>query len=450
MKKKIGIISALAIFIYIINGFSITKIDTSNKLFYEENNVSISSNINFRTYVIDFGESKQYLSGVRYKMSTYNEVYSAYSNENVDKQEYYVELNNTEENSDIFNIFSKEQKELLDQLKTTRDFEKVNNGNYIQCDSSYMDIIGVYCSIKLPTILYLEETRVPSGYTKNKVMMPGVITLIYQAIGVPQDINTLLDTQTSNHYKTYFKNNEYTVELKEIKLTNTLGYYMEFGKVDRNKLVGVNLEESWNYWKQFAVSSTSIYETPYQNGNQYLYLQSVKKNINLEIENLVNNKSSYTTTKNSNIEYKVTLKNVGNLDAVDSIVTSKLPKGFQYIEGTASNGGEFKDGEVKWRIDKLNSGDNIILTYNAYAPNEVDASKEYVGEANVSNFALQQDVIAKTTTTKLSIMNPKTKNSILITTSLVFIITMSLVFMIIRKKRLEEKIEYDEYYEEVI
>ena len=79
--------------------------------------------------------------------------------------------------------------------------------------------------------------------------------------------------------------------------------------------------------------------------------------------------------------------------------------------------------------------------------NMISGSKGH-NEANVSNFALQQDVIAKTTTTKLSIMNPKTKNSLLITTSLVFIIIASMIIMIIRKKRLERKAESD-YYDAV-
>ena len=440
MKKRIGILSALAIFIYILNGFNITKIDISNKSFQSENNQELYGNVDFKTYVIDFGENKEYLSGVRYKMSTYNEVYSAYSNENVEKQEYYIEFNTSgsKNNNEIYNILSKEQKEIIDQVKTTGDFSNINNGNYIECYGSYNDMVGYYCSIKLPTILYLEETRVPSGYTKNKVMTPGLITLVYQVL-------TTMPLEAQND----FYNTSNTVELKGIHLNNTLGYYMDFGHVDRRELVGLDIDNAWDYWELYGMSSTSIYDTPFQNGNQYLYLQSLKKNINLEIENYVNNKTTYTTTKNTNIEYKVAIKNVGNLDAVDSIVTSKLPKGFQYIEGTASNGGEYEDGIIKWRIDKLNSGEDIVLTYHAYAPNEIDTSREYVGEANVSNFALQQDVIAKTTTTRLSLMNPKTKNSLLITTSLVFAITLSLIIMVVRKKRIEESREYDDYYNEL-
>ena len=373
MKKRIEIISALAIIVYILNSFNITSIDMDRKNYNTENNQELYGNVDFKTYIVDFGENKKYLSGVRYKMSSYNETYSAYSNENIESQEYVIEFKNegNEQNQEILNILSKEQKDTLEQIKTTGDFEKINNGNYVQCNSSYNGISGYYCNLLLPTIFYIEETRVPSGYTKNKVMVPGIITVVYQVVGLNTN-SQLLDSNTNHYYRNFFNDDNFIVELRGIHLTNTNGYYMEFGNVDRNELVGLNIEESWKNWKQYATSSTSITGTPYQNGNQQLYLQSVKKNIKLEIESFVNNKTSYTTTKNVNIEYKVSLTNVGNIDAVDSIVTSKLPKGFVYIEGTASNGGEYIDGAIKWRIDKINVGDNLIMTYNAYAPNEID------------------------------------------------------------------------------
>ena len=431
----------LAIVIYIFVGMKVTNINTNQKVFYAENDIEKYANVNINTYVVDFGDEKKYLSGVRYKISTYNEIYSAYSNENLENQNYYMEFHSEGENvfQEAYNILSKEQKEVIESIQSTNGFFKINKGNYLQC--SWRENQKFYCNIKLPSIVYIEETRVPSGYTKNKVMTPSIITLTYEIKDYPKkEISA-----GANSVSSYFGEKQYNIDLQRIQVNNVHGYHMEFGNVDRLELVGVDIEKSWELWKKYADSASTIPDTPYQDGNHTIYLQSIKKNINLEIDNYVINKTTTTTTKNTNVEYKVSVRNVGNKDAVDTIITSKLPLGFEYVEGTASNGGEYVDGQIEWRTDRIDSGKDLVLTYNAYAPENIDISKEYIGEANISNFALSQDVIAKTTTTKLSMINPKTRNSILIASTIVILIIISMAVMIIHKRREEYDKEIEDY-----
>ena len=139
------------------------------------------------------------------------------------------------------------------------------------------------------------------------------------------------------------------------------------------------------------------------------FKRNEKGTINLEINTTVNDKNAITTTSNNKIQYKVNVKNTGTVDAVDTLVVSKLPEGFQYVENTASNGGIYNasDNTITWDIARLRVANDTTLTYEAYIPNGVSGLNSYIGEAYAESFGMNQRVESNKTVVNL-LLNPKT------------------------------------------
>ncbi len=54
------------------------------------------------------------------------------------------------------------------------------------------------------------------------------------------------------------------------------------------------------------------------------------------------------------VQYDISVKNAGDIDAVNTVVTDTLPQGAQFVEATA--GGQYADGRVTWNVGTLAPG----------------------------------------------------------------------------------------------
>ena len=386
-----------------------------------------------------YDQNKNFLAGTKFKLSSYNNVYKLYPSEEYYEHDTVItgsRYYSSEYGFDnSYSVLSERQKEAVSKINTTADFKALNNGKYVYCDNYFFDgqlperDTGYYCTIPVPTVFYLEETKVPSGYAKTKVLVPGTIDLIYYIKDFESD-NYGRKDDTYYRVEDYFGTDSYDVMLIGINIQN-YNSYIEYGDVDESVLLGTDVEEAYELMYEYSQGTAcstmvgSSYEpgkvdfpivgAPFGLGDYrsldycYFSLFNEKGTINLEINTTVNDKNAITTTSNNKIQYKVNVKNTGTVDAVDTLVVSKLPEGFQYVENTASNGGIYNasDNTITWDIARLRVANDTTLTYEAYIPNGVSGLNSYIGEAYAESFGMNQRVESNKTVVNL-LLNPKT------------------------------------------
>ena len=446
---------------------NIISIDKKNVS--DDNDIGPYGQVRINTYFNKTDPSGNFLSNARFKMSTYNNVYSAYSSveswtdsNGNNNQGYSVNRNYEGENvfNKAYNILSDKQKSVVDSIKTTNDFKKLNNGEYLYCHyysessneegstevliNNFKREAGYYCYIPLPTVYYLEETKAPSGYASTKVLLPGEIVLTYKINGFALTESANPSIVDFRNVDEYFNGNSYNVELIETNVFNYYFGYLEYGNLDINTLVGTNIDEAAALWlnnvnndgcesipsigtlhvidnglvlPSYFLRSPEIQlrggfdEAISLNQSSYCNYTIVDKKggVNLEVSTTVNEKESVSTTNNSKLSYKVNVKNTGTVEAVDNIIISKLPEGFKYVEGTATNGGVYnaENNTITWTVYRINEGMSVELGYEAYAPTGLSSSKSYIGEASAQAFGMTSEVLSNKTTVRL-MMNPKT------------------------------------------
>lgn len=433
--RKLKIVFALAIIVGIV--FSACNIMQNKNLIINKKEVQkvgvISPDQKIGHIYIDFDFGKADLNmnpleGARFKLSAYNNVYSTYSIPDGDGVYIFdYSAHNTSSYNKILKSLSNSQKELIDSIKTTNDLKKLE---YVYCFDDDT------CFIALPTIFVIEEVQAPNGYAKTKVVAPGEIIAVYSLQGYHKKevdyLNSYRNTvgvipgePIPSNVDEVLGDEDGEIELVELDSRVYPFGFMEYGEVDLEELVGTNVDEIKDIWFQYldpacmrkfktpnefskyskASAGSSIPDTLDECG----VIKDYKGSASLSINTTVNEKESISTTANSKLNYRISISNNGNIPSLDNKVVSKLPDGFNYVEGSASNNGKYDQSTntITWIVYRLEDKDSLTLTYDAYAPEGLSSLKNYVGEASIESFSVSNRVESNKTTVRLMI-NPKT------------------------------------------
>ncbi len=79
--------------------------------------------------------------------------------------------------------------------------------------------------------------------------------------------------------------------------------------------------------------------------------------------------------------YKVTYKNTTGKDQ-KVVIKDKIPEHTTYVEGSADNGGVYKDGEITWTKEKVADGETFEVTFKVKVDDNVNGEK-ILNKANV-------------------------------------------------------------------
>ncbi len=79
--------------------------------------------------------------------------------------------------------------------------------------------------------------------------------------------------------------------------------------------------------------------------------------------------------------YKVTYKNTTGKEQ-KVVIKDKIPEHTTYVEGSADNGGVYKDGEITWTKDKVADGETFEVTFKVKVNDNVNG-KKILNKANV-------------------------------------------------------------------
>ena len=142
------------------------------------------------------------------------------------------------------------------------------------------------------------------------------------------------------------------------------------------------------------------------------------------------------------VTYYITVKNTGNLEATDVIVSDKLPTGMTVIESSISNQGVLKDGTITWTVDELKAGESITVSFSVnITETKAGAKLTNVAITTHGNDPTDPDVPEKSnevTVEHVPTSAPKTgdSNSIVTWTTLAFAsLILCGVILVIEKKR---------------
>ncbi len=476
MKKHI-LILLLVIGIVVLGYHPISNykigIDKAEKKI--EQSIEKQSMIGFIKNIVKTDENNNYLENVTFKAYSYNRAWSSEDSVANPDSEWH-EINSESQNSDnytkVYQSLSDEQREVIENIKDTDDLNYFINNDQLICtyyeESEEEHMYS--CIAILPTVFTIEETQAPEGYVKEKVLTPGLIGVVYniQNYERRRSNSNIINFEEPNFDK------KYSVELAGILMTTVVHTYsMDFGEVEVDDLVGLNIDDVWNIWKEHHRSIDSI-PCSSTSENAFRDMFKVRKSasekvsdmklpvvgaasdahcntiaiinrkgtVNLNATYYVNNSESTTAAINSKIDYKIVVNNTGTADAVDSVVTAKLPEGFVYVEGSASDGGKLVNGSIQWSVGRIKTSQNKELTFQAYAPRGTNLNQEYVGETTIENFAMDSNVQSNKTIVKLSeeyvpIPNTAKNVSILIILlgSITTIVGMVIISSILKKKQ---------------
>ena len=398
MKYKLLFINILFLLSLSLNNK--TVINTSyNKYLSSYDKVLVKTNINYNINKLD--ENNTFQKDVKLRLTTYNYIYSI---DSILKDNYHNLSLVKEEERNIKRLFSDKQLKKLDSIKTKSDIEELSQSNNAICNEDK-------CEVLFPTVFYLEEKEVPTDYQKQKVLLRGVIKVNYDT--KDQVIIT-------------------SVELKS--LDENLS--MEYGEYDLDDLISTSYEKTNELWSK---KENIMYREKEEN-TLGINLFGKKGTIDFIIKNYVNDKTNIIAVTKEKVKYKVLVKNIGTLSAVDSIVTSIIPEGFKYVENSANNNGVYDNGEIKWNVSKLDNNKSIELSYEAYAEPDSIIGKDYVSEASISNYALDNRLDSNRVNVKLLFLNPDISIPIIIIG--MFITLFSIMMIFLRKKKEKEEFNF--------
>ena len=410
------------------------------------------------------------LNGFRYELSTWNKKISFPSYE--DDDYYFTDENENLNFNEAYDLLSDTQKETIDNVKTYGDFYdtwikdfNTKGEEVYQCFVGFDNNNIVFCQASMPTYYVLEQTIVPSGYTKQKYIIPGFISLYYY-------YETDDDLSSGDSITNINRNQELTLDYMEFFNIDSARYLFNYDNYDNLLLkdrydsidydddiyeeINANedidcleypdnrIDEDFINNRQGRGNHLKRFNSPFVSYNGYCSVSIINRRgaPSLTINSLVNEKENITITSSTVLEYNVKVNNNGNSVSYDNVIVSKLPIEFTYVEGSASNGGVYdpNNHSITWNLMRLDSNRSINLRYRASAPGDLVSLKNYETVATIESSSVNGRIVSNKANVKLLsniISNPKTNAPIIgIAITLIIVWGVAIYLCIDRKRKL--------------
>ena len=396
---------------------------------------------------------------VKYNVD-YDDNYRAYKYVNHDQDDYEKLFKIIPSNvKDIISNFNKMEDftpyiNTVQARSTIKNFESmyVDCDNYYDADMKNSDIENEYpvkkleslytyskCYVRVPIVMFLEETKTPKGYEKETAVLPTIVSFNYEFNQETREI--------SNKYAYYTTYNDFKYETEEYTNYRLFGLYKYDNTLDYNNIESVynafvNYDISMKYVHTDLCVVEKVYKAEFKNSSINNYqvkklgstnndfkplcgtpiIVDKKGNSALTVNSYVNSKEEVNLTESSNVEIKVFLKNSGKAPSYENKVVSKVPEGVEYVAGSATDNGVYDEEKntVTWDLDYLDASSGYIFSYEVAV---TTGSKEsvYVTTSSVSSDDNETPIVsneAKVTTPGVGgdapeeeseeIVNPKT------------------------------------------
>lgn len=123
------------------------------------------------------------------------------------------------------------------------------------------------------------------------------------------------------------------------------------------------------------------------------YFVDQKGTVKFEITNTVNDLTKYNASKDKNLEYKINIKNTGDVASGDNVINSYVPVGIEVVEDSISNSGVYnkEKNTITWNVDYIEALEELVVSYKAVAPSESN-NKEYIGYSDIVSAQLEKEI----------------------------------------------------------
>ena len=349
------------------------------------------------------------LKGAEFIVTSLDKRYTFASTQSFENEMYKIIGGNQTPTSVLYNILPSNIKTIYDSINTLSDFDTVLNNT----DFTYLDLSCVmWCEdentchdnkTRLITFLLpvrLVETKTPIGYKKGDFVFTLEVGIYFN-----------------------YKDGEENIDNKQIKIyipqrrSNSI-YFYEYN----------DQENYYDHVTSYHSVETYIGEHYYGNDN---YIYNYATPAELKIENFIEGKTTYDTTSDTVVSYRIVVSNEGGQTSESNIVRISIPKKLEVDESSISNNGMYDEetNEIIWTFNELGGFSSIELYFDIIVPKDVNG--EYKIGSSVSNSITT--VTANKNKLKVSdpVSNPNTgdNDAVFIILMLLVISSMSLVYV---------------------
>lgn len=161
--------------------------------------------------------------------------------------------------------------------------------------------------------------------------------------------------------------------------------------------------------------------------------------IDLEINVMLNDKREILYSNQEAIEYRVVVKNNGNVKSKNNIISTIIPNKFKIVENSISNNGVYDSNNrsVVWQEDEINIGETLEYTFKIIADDDLDQIITFKSDLNsdIVNNLISNEVVIN------YVENPETGEKILFTSVLILILVLLILIyqrnIVMKRKTLE-------------
>lgn len=369
---------------------------------------------NYFGHFIFFKVSDEYkvLKGQKYEIMAYDESSTTgrFLEEGQYGQYYMRDSNYSYDNNSFsINILPQYFRDFMDSINSYEDY-------YDFAQSKGINLNGYYSTwqYNLPALLYrfyipvkLKEITGTPGYKKQD------LAIIFNV-----DFEIMYDRDTHEALYKYVRTeawNSWFVDLddyKDIKNIDDLisvnnspqEYDGEYSCINTNNDMIIMDSFECTYSDQYG--STGYTLVP--------YFVEEKGTVKFEIENTVNGLTKYNASKDKNLKYEISIKNIGDVESTNNIIKTFIPEEIEVKEDSISDNGVYdKDGHfITWNLNMIDVGNVYSFTYDALAPNETNG-KDLIGKSSIESDQVLDAVFSSNTIVTLDkiveiIENPNT------------------------------------------
>ena len=392
------------------------------------------------------------LKGQKYEIMAYDE--SSTSGKFLEEGQYgqyYMRDDNYDygNNSFSFDILPQYFKDFVNNTNTFEQYKAFadSNNKYLQTFTSSMHGNIPAAAMRFYIPVKLKEVKGTPGYKKKDLaIIFNVDYELYYDRETHEPLYKYVRAEAWGHW--YVNLNDY----KNVKTVEDLLAISANYIVDGDNLSCINTNNDMIIMD----SDECTYTDSYGSGAYTLvpYFVEEKGSVKFEIDNTVNGLAKYNASKDKKLEYKVTIKNVGDAVSSNNILKTYVPEEVEVIESEISDNGIYNKSEhfITWNLELMDPGEVLAVTYEATAPNETNG-KDLIGNSSVASDQVANAVYSNNTVVTMDkivevIHNPETGTMVYIANTniglplthlVLFLAVLAMVIVLLTKKLLKMK-----------
>lgn len=302
--------------------------------------------------------------------------------------QYYIKDGGyVEESSSDFvvNVLPEFVKAALKNINTLDDvlvFEEFGSENVSVYNSTYSKFVRLTFNVP---VKYKQVESSP-GYVKQNIYNIAEVIVEFEYDDNNQVINRHIDLRL--WYSDYIYEEDFVLadDFSKLYLYGNDADFAEHGYACLNTNVDtIVMPDTEECTVEDSFGSIGFSTVP--------YFVDQKGTIKFEITNTVNELTKYNASKDKNLEYKINIKNTGDVASGDNVINSYVPVGIEVVEDSISNSGVYnkEKSTITWNVDYIEALEELVVSYKAVAPSESN-NKEYIGYSDIVSAQLEKEV----------------------------------------------------------